>query len=94
MKSIFVVCIFSDKICEYFGVKIAMYFAYLGHYTSALTLPAFLGLFVWLQTGKDQVRIYTRLLVPKDLTFSSVLTKQCGVVPGLVDRWQRLVPYL
>ena len=26
---------------------------------------------------------YTRFLVPKKLTFPSVLTKQCGVVPGM-----------
>ena len=26
------------------------------------------------------------LLVPKELTFPSVLTKQCVVVPGMVDR--------
>ena len=32
-----------------------------------------------------------RLLVPKELTFLSVLTKQCGVVPGLVDRWHHLI---
>ena len=32
-------------------------------------------------------RIYTRFLVPKKLTSPPpVLTKQCGVVPGMVDR--------
>ena len=35
--------------------------------------------------------VVTRLLVPKTLTFPSVLTKQCGVVPGMVDRWHHLV---
>ena len=29
--------------------------------------------------------------VPKELTFPYVLTKQCGVVPGLVDRWHHLM---
>nr|XP_015927771.1 anoctamin-8 isoform X2 [Parasteatoda tepidariorum] len=44
-----------NDICDYFGVKIAMYFAWLGHYTKALTLPAFFGLFLWLRYyGKDQ----------------------------------------
>ena len=28
-----------------------------------------------------------RLLVPKKLTFPSVLAKQCDVVPAMVDRW-------
>ena len=30
-------------------------------------------------------------LVPKKLTLPSGFTKQCGVVPGVVDRWQHLV---
>ena len=28
---------------------------------------------------------------PKKLTSSPVLTKQCGVVPGMVDRWHHLI---
>ncbi|XP_070542017.1 anoctamin-8-like isoform X2 [Ptychodera flava] len=44
-----------DKICAYFGVKIGMYFAWLGHYTVALVLPAFFGLFLWFYTGDDDV---------------------------------------
>ncbi|KAJ8304856.1 hypothetical protein KUTeg_018439 [Tegillarca granosa] len=43
------------KICDYFGVKIAMYFAYLGHYTMALSVPAFLGMVVWFFQGLDEV---------------------------------------
>lgn len=39
--------IFSDEITEYFGVKIGMYFAWLGHYTTALSIPAFFGLLFW-----------------------------------------------
>ncbi|CCI41018.1 unnamed protein product [Albugo candida] len=34
------------KIKAYFGVKIALYFMYLGHYTQWLTLPAVIGLIV------------------------------------------------
>ena len=34
---------------------------------------------------------YTRLLVPVMFTFPYVLTKHCGVVPGLVDRWHHLL---
>lgn len=45
-----------DRVCDYFGVKIALYFAYLGHYTKALLCPAFLGLLFWLLEGTHQVR--------------------------------------
>lgn len=33
----------ADEIAEYFGVKIALYFAWLGHYTYALGIPAIFG---------------------------------------------------
>lgn len=39
----------SDEICEYFGVKIAMYFAWLGHYTQSLTVPAVVGFIFWVR---------------------------------------------
>jgi hypothetical protein len=38
---------FADRISEYFGVKIAMYFAWLGHYTTALIVPAVVGFIFW-----------------------------------------------
>jgi hypothetical protein len=44
-----------DKVCDYFGVKIALYFAYLGHYTTALLWPAALGALFWLLSGTHQV---------------------------------------
>ncbi|KAK6643522.1 hypothetical protein RUM43_005032 [Polyplax serrata] len=37
-----------DDICDYFGVKIAMYFAWLGHYTMALIVPAIVGFLFWI----------------------------------------------
>ncbi|XP_022255479.1 anoctamin-8-like, partial [Limulus polyphemus] len=44
-----------DDICDYFGVKIAIYFAWLGHYTKALTIPAAFGFFLWMcYHGRDQ----------------------------------------
>ena len=36
-----------DKIQSYFGLKIGMYFAFLGHYTFWLTAPTFLGILVF-----------------------------------------------
>nr|XP_033812220.1 anoctamin-8 isoform X2 [Geotrypetes seraphini] len=43
-----------DDICSYFGVKIAMYFAWLGFYTSAMVYPAVFGSVLWLLTDSDQ----------------------------------------
>ncbi|XP_055372049.1 anoctamin-8 [Condylostylus longicornis] len=36
-----------DDIAEYFGVKVALYFAWLGHYTCALGVPAVFGTILW-----------------------------------------------
>ncbi|KAJ4448146.1 hypothetical protein ANN_10159 [Periplaneta americana] len=45
----------SDEICDYFGVKITMYFAWLGHYTTALIVPAVVGFVFWIGfCGRDQ----------------------------------------
>ncbi|XP_075681629.1 anoctamin-8 isoform X2 [Rhinoderma darwinii] len=43
-----------DEIGEYFGVKIAMYFSWLGFYTSSLVYPAVFGLMLWFFTESDQ----------------------------------------
>lgn len=40
-----------ERIRHYFGAKVAMYFAWLGHYTWALALPALVGLLVGLSCG-------------------------------------------
>jgi anoctamin-8 len=50
-----------NKVCNYFGVKLALYFAWLGFYTKALVVPAFLGLAMWLSTGKSEVIIFILL---------------------------------
>ena len=48
IKSIFLHTVFiSDEISNYFGVQIALYFAWLGHYTTALSIPAIVGLLFW-----------------------------------------------
>ena len=39
--------VFTDEICDYFGVQIALYFAWLGHYTTALSIPAIVGFLFW-----------------------------------------------
>ncbi|XP_075216238.1 anoctamin 8 white walker [Lycorma delicatula] len=41
-----------DSVCNYFGVKIAMYFAWLGHYTFALIVPAIVGFIFWVGFGR------------------------------------------
>ncbi|XP_060702346.1 anoctamin-8 isoform X2 [Hemiscyllium ocellatum] len=43
-----------DEICEYFGVKIAMYFSWLGYYTWCMIYPAVLGFGLWTFTESDQ----------------------------------------
>ncbi|XP_035767455.1 anoctamin-8 [Neolamprologus brichardi] len=44
-----------DDICDYFGVKIAMYFAWLGFYTTSMLYPAVIGFVLWMLTESDQV---------------------------------------
>ena len=50
---------------------------------------------IWSSIVSEQVPALcvneTRLSVTKELTFPSVLTKQCGAVPGMVGRWHHLV---
>ncbi|XP_053958995.1 uncharacterized protein LOC128863716 isoform X1 [Anastrepha ludens] len=44
-----------DDIAEYFGVKVALYFAWLGHYTCALGVPAVFGTILYASLwGKGQ----------------------------------------
>uniref|UniRef100_A0A4W3HNR3 Anoctamin n=1 Tax=Callorhinchus milii TaxID=7868 RepID=A0A4W3HNR3_CALMI len=43
-----------DEICEYFGVKIAMYFSWLGYYTWCMVYPAIIGFTLWVFTESDQ----------------------------------------
>lgn len=46
---------FTDDICEYFGVKIAMYFAWLGMYTKWLVAPAVLGIVTFILSNRGEV---------------------------------------
>lgn len=49
-----------DDIAEYFGLKVALYFAWLGHYTCALVVPAFFGTILW-------AALYSRGQVAQDI---------------------------
>ncbi|XP_059847382.1 anoctamin-8 [Hypanus sabinus] len=44
-----------DDICDYFGVKIAMYFSWLGYYTWCMIYPAVIGFGLWAFTESDQM---------------------------------------
>lgn len=44
-----------DDICDYFGVKIGMYFAWLGFYTNSMLYPAVIGFLLWILAESDQV---------------------------------------
>ncbi|XP_056277554.1 anoctamin-8-like [Pseudoliparis swirei] len=43
-----------DDICDYFGVKIGMYFAWLGFYTNSMLYPAVIGFLLWILAEADQ----------------------------------------
>ncbi|XP_002660858.1 anoctamin-8 [Danio rerio] len=43
-----------DDVCDYFGVKIAMYFAWLGFYTNSMLYPAVIGFLLWMFAESDQ----------------------------------------
>lgn len=47
--------VFADDICDYFGVKISMYFAWLGFYTNSMLYPAVIGFLLWILAEADQV---------------------------------------
>lgn len=48
---------FVDDICDYFGVKISMYFAWLGFYTNSMLYPAVIGFLLWILAESDQVLV-------------------------------------
>ena len=54
---VFITTIFvSEKVKEYFGVSIAMYFAFLGFYTKAVIIPALIGVYLYVYSGTNQAR--------------------------------------
>ena len=64
----------ADKISEYFGVKIGFYFAWLGHYTSALTVPAIVGLLFWVKPSI----LWSKLLTVTFADFLQRSSRICG----------------
>lgn len=55
---------FPDDIAEYFGVKVALYFAWLGHYTCALGVPAVFGTLLWAALyGRSEVSLSVSLFL-------------------------------
>ncbi len=44
---------FLGEIADYFGIKIAFYFCWLGHYTAALFIPAAVGMVIWVSGSRS-----------------------------------------
>ncbi|EHB05367.1 Anoctamin-8 [Heterocephalus glaber] len=76
----------ADDICDYFGVKIAMYFAWLGFYTSAMVYPAVFGSVLYTFTEADQTS--------RDV--SCVVFALFNVIWStlFLEEWKRRVPEL
>lgn len=70
-----------DQICNYFGVKMAMYFAWLGFYTRSMVIPALIGVVVWLTTGTDTTWDASMVLVLSGFNLLWSL--------GFTDMWKR-----
>lgn len=52
-----------DKICDYFGIKIAMYFAWIGHYTNSLIYPAIVYSTFWASIFTVRDKLMVKLFV-------------------------------
>ena len=52
--------LFSDEISSYFGLKISMYFAWLGHYTAALAVPATCGSIFWVRDDSRKIIVFVK----------------------------------
>eukprot|EP00730_Choanoeca_flexa_P001318 TRINITY_DN10582_c0_g1_i18.p2 TRINITY_DN10582_c0_g1~~TRINITY_DN10582_c0_g1_i18.p2 ORF type:complete len:258 (+),score=22.57 TRINITY_DN10582_c0_g1_i18:765-1538(+) len=71
-----------DLIRRYFGVKIGLYFAWLGFYTWALIVPSFLGLIIFIiGAGTVSDQGYVDELCNSNLTMCAICDDGC-------DRWQ------
>ncbi|CAL8069690.1 unnamed protein product [Calicophoron daubneyi] len=61
-----------DDIRRYFGVQIALYFAWIGHYTLALVVPSVVGLAAWLLVATQGSISYYLFMSVFTLLWSSV----------------------
>ncbi|KER26666.1 hypothetical protein T265_06164 [Opisthorchis viverrini] len=61
-----------DDIRRYFGVQVALYFAWLGHYTFALLFPSVVGLSVWLFVDCKKYKFYDLVMAMLCLLWSTV----------------------
>ncbi|TPP56999.1 Anoctamin [Fasciola gigantica] len=73
-----------NEIRRYFGVQIALYFAWLGHYTAALLVPSLIGLLVWLLLDPKKSTFYYLFMAIFTLLWSSVY----------LETWKRTSSYL
>ncbi|CAH8850882.1 unnamed protein product [Trichobilharzia szidati] len=73
-----------DDIKEYFGTKVAMYFAWLGHYTYSLIFPSIVGLLVWLFVSPNKNSFYYLLMAILNLIWT----------PLYLEHWKRTSSFL
>ncbi|KAK4471273.1 hypothetical protein MN116_004716 [Schistosoma mekongi] len=74
-----------DEIKEYFGIKVALYFAWLGHYTYSLIFPAIVGLMVWLFVNPNKnSSFYYLLMAVVNLIWTSLY----------LEHWKRTSSFL
>uniref|UniRef100_T1KCC0 Anoctamin n=2 Tax=Tetranychus urticae TaxID=32264 RepID=T1KCC0_TETUR len=77
------------KIYSYFGIKIALYFAFLGHYTYSLIVPGVTGLLISLSCGDQFINDVCLTLFPILLTiWSSIyLESWKNYCSSLTSQW-------